>query len=143
MTSKYHFNQQEQGGGFDFYDLKNALAKQYGEQNAAFFAMALNEQAGAFLETASRFSKLVDWCDKEIKQAGAIINTFSPADKTTDYTQAQAKLWREQVHYLAELVYYHALLTDHRTTTAQRQNIEYTICKLYGINYDEYLGDYV
>lgn len=144
MTAKTPFNKNDSsGGGFDFYDFKKALARQFGAQNAEFFAMAFHEQAGVFLETASRFSKLVNWCEKEIRQAGGLINCFSPADKTTDYTQAQAKLWREQVHYIAELVYFHALLIDHRTTTEQRQNIEYTICKLYGIHYSEHLEDYV
>ena len=81
MTEKTPFNKNgNTGGGFDFYDYKNALAKQYGKQNAEFFAMAWRQMEGALLEQASRFTKLVDWCDKEIRQAGAIINTFSPAD---------------------------------------------------------------
>jgi hypothetical protein len=140
--AKHHFNT-TQGGGFDFYDFKKALALQFGKQNAEFFAMAFREQAGAFLEQSSRFSKLVDWCDKEIRRAGAILNIFSPADKTDEYTTAQVKLWRDQVDYVAELVYFRELLVNHNTTTAQRENIEYTICKLYAVHYDEYLGDYV
>lgn len=144
MTEKTHFNKNSNtGGGFDFYDFKNALAKQYGKQNAEFFAMAWRQMEGALLEQASRFTKLVDWCDKEIRQAGGIINTFSPADKTVDYSTAQAKLWREQVHYAAELVYFRALLLDNRTSNEQRENIEYTICKLYEIHWNEQLGDYV
>lgn len=144
MTEKTPFNKNDNmGGGFDFYDFKNALAKQYGKQNAEFFAMAWRQMEGVLLEQASRFSKLVDWCDKEIRQAGGIINVFSPADKTADYTTEHAKLWREQVHYVAELVYFRGLLLDHRTTNKQRENIEYTICKLYGIHYSEHLEDYV
>lgn len=144
MTSKYLSKQTAPpGGGFDFYDFKKALQGQFGEQNAAFFEMAFREQAGAFLEQASRFSKLAEWCEKEIKLAGDIINTLSPADKTDGYTVELLKTFREQVHYVAELVYFHGLLLDHRTTTEQRENIEYTICKLYGVHYNEDLGSYV
>ena len=144
MMEKTLFNKNgNTGGSFDFYDFKNALAKQYGKQNAEFFAMAWRQMEGVLLEQASRFSKLVDWCDKEIRQAGGIINVFSPADKTADYSTAQAKLWREQVHYVAELVYFRGLLLDNRTTNEQRKNIEYTIEKLYGIKYSEELNDYL
>lgn len=144
MTEKSPFNKSgNSGGGFDFYDFKTALAKQYGVQNAEFFAAAWRELSDVCFEIASRYSKLVAWCDKEIRQAGGIINAFSPADKTADYTTEQAKLWREQVHYVAELVYFRGLLLDHRTTNKQRENIEYTICKLYGIHYSEHLEDYV
>lgn len=131
------------GGGFDFYDFKRALVAQFGEQNANFFAMALHEQAGVILEQSSRFSKLADWCSKEIRQAGAILNTFSPLDKTQNYTQEQAKIWREQLQYAAELVYFYTMLCDRRTTNKQRENIEYAINKFYGIHYSEALGDYV
>ena len=139
-----HFNNREQaGGGFDFYDFKAALEKQYGKQNAEFFAMAWRQMEGDLLEQSKRFSKLLDWCDKEIRQASIGVNVFSPADKTEDYTQGNVQLWRSSVHYLAELVYFRGVLMDSRTTNEQRQNIEYTICKLYGIAYNETLGDYV
>lgn len=143
MTRKYLSKNNEKAAAFDFYDFKKALAERYGEQNAEFFAMALHEQAGEFLEQSSRFSKLAEWCEKEMRQAGAVLNVFSPADKNADYTQERAKMWLENVHYFAELTYFHGILLDHRTTTAQRENIEYTICKLYGVHYNEYLGDYV
>ncbi len=130
-------------GGFGFDEFKTALAKQYGKQNAEFFAMAWRQIEGAFLEQASRFSKLVAWCDKEIGQASGIINVFSPADKTADYTTGKAKLWMEQVHYIAELVYFREILLDDRTTTEQRENVENTIEKLYGVRYSEDYKDYI
>ena len=143
-TKNARFNNHEQaGGGFDFYDFRAALEKQYGAQKAEFFAMAWREQAGALLEQASRFEKLADWCDKEIRQASIGVNVFSPADKTDDYTKGNAQIWRSSIHYLAELIYFRALLMDNRTTNEQRQNIEYTICKLYGIAYNKTLGDYL
>ena len=128
MASKY-LSDGNKGGGFDFYDFKKLLTEQYGKQNAEFFAAAFRDKAGEFLEQSSRFSTLVDWCDEEIRKAAALVNVFSPADKADDYTQAQAKLWREQLHYVAELVYFRGILLDHRTTHEQRQNIEYTISK--------------
>ena len=131
------------GGGFDIYDFKREMRAQYGELFAEYFTAAVKASAGEWLSNASRFAKLVAWCDKEIRRTGGIINVFSPADKTADYTNENFKLWREQVHYLAELLYFHDLLIDERTTNEQRQNIEYTICKLYGIHYSQDLEDYV
>lgn len=131
------------GGGFDFYDFKAMLEDQYGKQKADFFAMAWRQIEGDLLETASRYSKLVDWCSKEIQQSSALINAFSPADKNDSYTNGFFKVWLDQVHYVAELVYLRGLLVDSRTTNEQRTNIEYTICKRYGVRYNEYLEDYV
>ena len=142
MTKKSH-SDNKTCGGFDFYDFKKALAEQYGDRNAEFFAMAFRQVSGDLLEQASRYNRLVDWLDKEMRQAGGIINAFTPAAKTDDYTQAQAKLWREQVHYFAELLYFRGLLLDNRTSNEERQNIEYTLEKIYGVKYDEYLEDYV
>lgn len=142
MTEKYHFNEQA-ADPFDFMNFKKALIKQYGAIQGEFLSKAINEQYGDFLEQSSRFFKLVQWCENEIKQAGAIINVFTPADKTDFYTTADFKTFREQVQTVGELVYYHALLLDSRTTTAQRENIEHTICKVYGVKYNEYLGVYL
>ena len=144
MTSKSHSEQlKKQGGGIDFETFKKALSKQFGKQNAEFFAMAIRDNQEVLLEQSSRFTKLADWLEKEIRQTGQIINVFSPADKTEDYTQGQAFLWREQIRYIAELIYFYELLIATRTTTEQRENIEYTVCKLYGIHYSEFLEDYV
>ena len=145
MTSKYHSNNESKQpcGGFDFYDFKKALTETYGERTAEFFAAAFRQVGGELLEQASRYNSLIDWLDNEIRQAGGIINAFSPASKTEDYTTEHAKLWREQVHYVAELVYFRGLLIDNRTSNQERQNVEYTVCKLYGIKYNEYLGGYV
>ena len=148
MNKKSHFEQPTPGGaqprgGFDFYDFKQALAAEYGERSAEFFAAAFRQLSGELLTQTNKYTRLVDWMDKEIRNAGGLINAFSPAAKMDDYTQAQALLWREQVHYIAELVYFRGILLDNRTSNQERQNVEYTVCKLYGIRYNEYLEDYV
>lgn len=140
MMKKFHSNE---NSGLDINALKQALTQHIGWQNAEFFAMAIHNKQGEYLEETSRFSRLVDWCDNEIRQAGIVLNVFSPADKTKDYTQANFNLWRENIHIIAELLYFRELLVDSRATTEQRNNIEYTICKLYGIHYNEELGGYV
>lgn len=143
MTRTFSKQPPPKKNAFDVYDFKNALEKQFGAQYAEFFAQTWREHAGEFLEQSSRFSKLVEWCDEEIKEAAAMINAMSPADRTDFYTVAAAKEFREHLHALAELVYYRGLLCDNRTTTAQRENIEYTIEKLYSVHYNAYLGAYV
>lgn len=143
MKTLFKHEEQDKGGGFDFYDFKNALRKEFGERIGEFLSMEFRSVAGEFLNTASRYSKLVDWCDNEIRNANTVIDTLSPVDKDNSYTTATANLWREQLHYVAELVYFRELLLDNRTTTKQRADIEYFLCKIYGIHYNESLCDYV
>ena len=128
---------------FDFYDFKAALAAEYGETIAQFYATMWKENAGAFLEQSSKFARLVEWIDKELRVYAQLVNVFSPADKTKDYTTSEFSQWREQVHYVAELIYFRGMLLDGRTTTEQRQNISYTMQKIYGIEYNEEIGGYV
>lgn len=144
MTKKYLSNDTAQGGGhLDIDELKRVLSQHLGRENAAFFAQAIHDKQGEYLEETSRFSRLIEWIDNEIRIAGIVINTFSPADKHDTYTTADFKLWREHLHIISEMLFFREILVDARTTTAQRRNIEYTACKLYGIHYNEDLGGYV
>ncbi len=97
------------------------------------------------LEQESKYSKLVDWIDREIKDKMTTANFFSPADmdKVGDYTNNFFETFREQLSDIAMLTYFRELLLDDRTTTKMRENIEYSIGKVFGIHYDEYLKDYV
>ena len=128
---------------FDFYDFKTALAAEYGATMAEFYAAMWKEAQGEFLEQSSKFAQLVEWIDKELRIYAPLVNAFSPADKTTDYTTTDLKNWREQVHYVAELIYFRGVLLDSRTTTEQRRNIDYTMCKIYGIKYDDEIRGYL
>lgn len=141
MTTKHLSN--ENPPPFDSFDFKSALIKEYGETIANFFMAEWRDLSKLCFELSERYAKLVEWCDKEIKQAALTINTFSPVDKDGNYTVDFLKTWREDLHYFSELVYFRALLLDNRTNNEQRKNIEYTICKLYGIHYNEYLGVFV
>lgn len=144
MTKKYLSNDSLSGGGqFDIDELKRVLSQHLGKENAEFFAQAIHTKQGEYLEETSRFSRLIAWIDNEIRNAGIVINAFSPADKHDAYTTANFKLWREHIHLIGEMLYFREMLADNRATTAQRQNIEYAVCKLYGIHYNKDLGGYV
>ena len=129
--------------------LKNKILKRIRQEiNNSFghyFSYAWREAIGEMLEQESKYSKLVDWIDREIKDKMTTANFFSPADmdKIGDYTNDFFETFREQLSDVATLTYFREVLLDDRTTTKMRENIEYSIGKVFGVHYDEYLKDYV
>lgn len=123
--------------------LGESLQKQFQANNERFFAFAWREAQGEVLKQASRFALLAEWLDKEIELCGNLINVFCPADRTEWYTNGMKDEYLQQIQKFAVLTHLRELLIDERTTNAQRENIEYTACKLYGIRYSEELEDYV
>ena len=123
-------------------DLEKVLEK----SNSVYFSYAWREklgEIGELLEVESRYSKLVNWIDKEIIFCNNTKNVFCPADKNESTTISSVKMYCELMQRLAILVHCKMLLLDGKTTTKMRENIEYTLCKLYGINYSEEFGQYL
>ena len=86
---------------------------------------------------------MVNWLNREIELSESVINVFAPADRTKDYTKGNLATYMEQIQKLAILIHSRELLLDSRTTREMRENIEYTLGKLYGIHYSEEFGDYI
>lgn len=145
MMKQHLSNGTAKGGGLhiDINELTQMLSQHIGREQAEFYAQAIHKEQGTYLEETSRFARLVEWIDNEIRNAGIVINDFSPADKTDTYNTAQYKLWDEHVSLIGKLLVFRAFLVDSRSTTQQRRNIEYTACKIFGIHYNEDLGVYV
>jgi hypothetical protein len=108
-----------------------------------YFSYAWREKIGEFLEEESKYTKLVCWIDKEIDICTKAINVFSPADRDEDYKNRDIKEYLNSMQKLSTLLHFRLLLIDSRSNTKIRENIEYTICKLYDISYSEQLEDYV
>lgn len=108
-----------------------------------YFSYAWREKVNEMLTEESRYTKLVQWLDKEIEQTLSIVNVFCPADKTESYTNKFFQTYLEQMKNFAVMIHFRELLLDEKTTTKMRENLEYTVCRLYGIHYSEFLNDYV
>jgi hypothetical protein len=127
-------------------DIITAVQKEIGKSNDEYFSYAWREklgQLGEFLAEESKYSQLMKWIDKELKQCNSLKNIFSPSDKNENTTVALVNTYLALMQKLAVLVHCRELLLDSRSTTKMRENIEYTICKLYGIHYNEELKEYI
>lgn len=126
--------------------MRKVLRKIERELNGSFiqyFSYAWREKVNEMLTTESKYSKLVDWLNKEIENRLSTANIFSPADRTEDYKTEFYHTFREQLSDISFMVYLRELLLYEKSTTQMRENIEYTICKVFGTKYSEYLEDYI
>ena len=127
-------------------EIINAIQKEVDKGNGEFFAYAWREklgELGTFLEEESKYSKLVEWVDKELEQTSSLKNIFCPADKDKNTTIAMVKTYGDLMKKLAILIHCKSLLLDSRTTIKMRENIEYTLCKLYHIKYSKEFNCYI
>lgn len=119
--------------------IENELNKSF----ITYFSYAWREKVDEMLTTESKYSKLVDWINKEIEEKMSTANVFSPADKNIDYTNDYFRTFRELLSDVALLIYFRELLLDSKSTTGMRENLEYAIEKVFNVHYSEYLEDYV
>lgn len=126
--------------------MRKVLRKIERELNGSFiqyFSYAWREKVNEMLTTESKYSKLVDWLNKEIENRLSTVYIFSPADRTEDYKTEFYRTFREQLSDISFMIYLRELLLNEKSTTQMRENIEYTICKVFGTKYSEYLEDYI
>lgn len=127
----------------EYENLLNAIRNEFRKHQTVYFEYAWREKIGEFLEAESKYERLVDWINKELELWGETANVFNPADRNENTTLAMVNKYQEIMGKIAVLVHCKELLLDSRTTTKMRDNIEYTLCKLYKIHYSEELKCYV
>lgn len=113
------------------------------ESNQIFFESAWRKKIGEILMEESRYTKLVRWCDSEIERRQGVVATFNPASRNETYTNDMFKTYQAQLGELAMLVQFREMLIDSQCTEEERKNIEYAICKIFCIKYEENLRDYI
>ena len=127
-------------------DIAKAIEKEFKKKNDDYFSYAWREklgELGEFLAEESKYTKLLDWINHEIDRCNETKNVLSPADKDEKTTRGMVNTYLALMQKLAVLVHCRELLLDSRSTTKMRENIEYTICKLYGVHYNKELNEYV
>ena len=123
--------------------LLNALSEAFKESGEKFSEFLWRENIGEMIESQKRYSRLVEWIERQIDICMLRININTPANKSEDYTNGKFSDYLEDLKDVALLVNCKELLKDERTSREQRGNIEYTLGKIYGVHYSEYLEDYV
>ena len=120
-------------------DLCEVLKNKFEEINEQFFSYAWREKLGEILKEENKFSRLIEWLDKEIELCGALANIFSPTDWQNDFLPQ----YLETIQKYAVMIHIRALLIDDRMTTKMRKNIEKIVCNQFGVHYNEELDCYV
>lgn len=126
--------------------IMKAIQKEVGQSNEILFSYAWREKLGEignFLMQESRYVKLVEWIDKELEMEKKTIAVFCPCDKDENYTNSYFNTYLKAIQKVGVLTHLRELLLASRSTTTMRDNIEYTLCKIYNIKYSEELKDYI
>lgn len=113
------------------------------DNNVEFMDFALKEQITNLLEQSSKYAKLVEWIDKQIEVNKNNMNAFNPSLRNDDYINAYFKNYDEGCKNVAMLLNLRFILSNKHCTNEMRENIEYTICKVFGVHYNESLQAYV
>lgn len=122
--------------------LLNAIKNEFRKHDNTYFEYAWREKIGDMLETESKYEKLVEWIDEQLDFCCETVGVFSPADRNEKTTMQNVNTYRTFMEKIAILVHCREMLLDSRSTTKMRENIEYTLCKLYKISYDKELNLY-
>lgn len=120
-----------------------AIAKSLNEGFCEYFSYAWREKVNEMLEEESKYSRLVQWLNAEIEQKITVINVFCPADKNDGYQNKFFSTYVEQMKELAILIHFRELMLDERSTSKMRENIEYTVGKVFNVHYNDFLQCYI
>ena len=84
-------------------DLLENIEKFMIDNNKVFFSYAWRENVNNLLSSEYRYSKLIDWINKEIATQKNNMNIFNPADKVIGYTNEYFKNYETACKNIAML----------------------------------------
>lgn len=119
--------------------IENELRKTLGE----YYNCACRAKVEQLVEEEFKYKCLREWIERELDMGGKLINVFCPADRDKNYTNEQVKIYLENMQKIAVLTHCKLILSHLDTTEEMRKNIEYTLCKLYKIKYNDKLKCYI
>lgn len=127
----------------DSCDLIKAIELEYRKSKDMYFGYAWREKINEILSNESKYARLVEWINERIDFNREVIDLFNPADRTEIYSNGFFKTYCNACKELAMLINFKEIILDNRCTTKMRENVEYVICKVFGVYYNETLGCYV
>ncbi len=124
-------------------DLIKAIESQYDKSRDVFFSYAWRKCIGECLTDENKYARLVDWINKKIKENLEDINIYNPADRNEKYTNGFFESYCNACKELAMLINLKWIMLDDRCSLKMRENIEYTICKVFNIKFDSKYNMYI
>ena len=124
-------------------DLIDAIGARLKKEGNLFLPSVWTEAVVSAAEKQNRWGKLVAWADRRLDELAIVTNVMTPANRDEDYKKRDLDSWSDNMKDIAVLTSCELILLDDKTTEAQRENIEYTLEKLFSVRWSEYLNDYV
>lgn len=124
-------------------DLVDAIEKRLKKEGNLFLPSLWTEAVVKAAQKQNRWGKLLAWIDRRLDDLSIVTNVMTPANRDEDYKKRDLDSWLDNMKDIAVLTSCELILLDEKATEAQRENIEYTLEKLFGVRWSEYLNDYV
>lgn len=124
--------------------LEDEYKKLFKKNNLHFFSYAWRENVNEFLSSESRYSRLIEWINKEIENCFDYINIFNPSDWVGDkvFTVEMMNTYLEKCMKVSFLINAKTIILDNKCTTDMRKKIEYALCKMFNIKYSKEFDSY-
>lgn len=124
-------------------EIEYNLAKEFKALNTEMFAAEWRKNITDMQLRKRRYDALLQWINVQIKRFEIDVKILNPADKNAEYTQKDFKQFFRSMAQLGVLVQFRELLQDPKCTSAQAENIEYTIEKMFYVYYDASVDYYL
>lgn len=124
-------------------NLIRVIEKEYAKTQDIYFSYAWRERVEETLKEESKYARLVEWINERVNLNKTIIDMFNPADRNEQYNNGFFSNYRKACEELAMLINMKCIILDNRCSSKMRENIEYAICKIFGIHYSQELGYYL
>lgn len=120
-----------------------ALKSKFDTLNLTFYQNIWEKRVYNWLLEDDKYSKLADWCSREIEVLGDISSVFSPINKSDKYSMDDFKTYKDSIGNLAIIVHLRSILVSAKCSDQERKNIEYALCKIFNIAYSDTANEYI
>ena len=124
-------------------DLVDAIEKRLKKEGNLFLPSLWTDAVVKAAQKQNRWGKLLAWIDRRLDDLAIVTNVMTPANRDEDYKKRDLDDWLENMKDIAVLTSCELILLDEKATEAQRENTEYTLEKLFGVEWSENFNDYV
>lgn len=124
-------------------DLIDAIGTRLKKEGNLFLPSVWTEAVVKAAEKQNRWGKLIAWIDRRLDDLAIVTNVMTPANRDEDYKKRDLDDWLENMKDIAVLTSCELILLDDKATEVQRDNVEYTLRRLFGVEWSENFNDYV
>ena len=124
-------------------DLVDAIEKRLKKEGNLFLPSLWTDAVVKAAQKQNRWGKLLAWIDRRLDDLAIVTNVMTPANRDGDYKKRDLDGWTENLQDIAVLTSCELILLDDKATEGQRENVEYTLEKLFGVEWSENFNDYV